>query len=125
MNVFFRFAAVGVAGFVVDTAVLYAVKGMLGLYLGRVVSYLAAATLTWALNRRFTFVTANPAPRFKQWLEFLAANVFGAVVNYGVYSAGVAWTIAGDMPVLGVAAGSIAGLVVNFTVNKRWVFADR
>jgi putative flippase GtrA len=125
VNVFFRFAAVGVAGFVVDTAVLYAVKGMLGLYLGRIVSYLAAATLTWALNRRFTFVTATHAPKFKQWLEFLVANVFGAIVNYGVYSAAVTWTIAGAFPVLGVAAGSIAGLAVNFTVNKRWVFAER
>jgi putative flippase GtrA len=31
---------------------------------------------------------------------------------------GAAW------PVLGVAAGSIAGLAFNFTVSKRWVFKN-
>jgi len=122
---FMRFGLIGIGGFVVDTLVLYTVKGALGLYLGRVVSYFAAATFTWALNRRFTFVTLRPAPRFKQWLEFLAANAVGAVVNYAVYSALVAWTSAADMPVLAVAAGSIAGLTFNFTINKAWVFADR
>ena len=122
---FLRFALVGVAGFIVDTAVLYAVKGVLGLYVGRVVSYFAAATSTWALNRRFTFVTLRPAPRFKQWLEFLAANGIGAVVNYAVYSALVTWTAAATMPVIAVAAGSLAGLTFNFTINKVWVFADR
>lgn len=125
IGMFLRFALVGVGGFVVDTLVLYAVKGALGLYGGRVVSYFAAATFTWALNRRFTFVTVKATPKFKQWLEFLAANALGAVVNYGVYSALVTWTVAGAMPVLGVAAGSVAGLVFNFTVNKTWVFADR
>jgi putative flippase GtrA len=122
---FVRFGLVGVGGFVVDTLVLYAVKDELGLYAGRVVSYFAAATFTWALNRRFTFKSLQPTPRFKQWLEFLAANAVGAFANYGVYSALVTWTAAADIPVLAVAAGSIAGLVFNFTINKVWVFADR
>ena len=122
---FMRFGLIGVGGFVVDTLDLYAVKGELGLYAGRVVSYFAAATFTWALNRRFTFVSLRPTPRLKQWLEFLAANAIGAIANYGVYSALVTWTAAADIPVLAVAAGSIAGLVFNFTINKVWVFADR
>lgn len=125
IETFLRFALVGVAGFCVDSAVLYAVKGALGLYVGRLASYFVAATATWALNRRFTFVATKHTRKFKQWLEFLAANAVGAVVNYGVYSAAVTWTAAAQMPVLGVAAGSIAGLVFNFTVSKAWVFADR
>jgi putative flippase GtrA len=122
---FLRFGLVGIGGFVVDAFVLYAVKGELGLYAGRVVSYFAAATFTWAFNRRFTFISLRPAPRLKQWLEFLAANVVGAVANYGAYCALVKWTAAATMPVLAVAAGSIAGLTFNFTINKVWVFADR
>ena len=122
---FVRFGLVGVGAFVVDTLVLYAVKGELGLYAGRVVSFFAAATFSWALNRRFTFVSVRPTPRLKQWLEFLAANAIGAVANYGVYSALVTWTSAANVPVLAVAAGSLAGLTFNFTINKAWVFADR
>ncbi len=49
---FVRFGAVGTAAFVVDTTVLYlALWAGLGLYAGRVVSYLAAATFTWYGNR--------------------------------------------------------------------------
>jgi putative flippase GtrA len=121
---FLRFGVVGVGGLIVDTAVLYAAFGLgLGLYAGRVVSYLAAATFTWAANRRFTFVQADPAPAFVQWLKFLAANGIGAVVNYATYAALVTWVpLATAHPVIGVAAGSIAGLAFNFTVSKRWVF---
>ncbi|MGH8576331.1 MAG: GtrA family protein, partial [Gammaproteobacteria bacterium] len=48
---FLRFGLVGTAGFVVDAAALTAAMAWLGLgpYGGRVVSYLAAATFTWAM----------------------------------------------------------------------------
>ena len=51
---FLRFGLVGTAGFVVDAAALTAAMAWLGLgpYGGRVVSYLAAVTFTWAMNRR-------------------------------------------------------------------------
>lgn len=122
---FLRFAAVGTAGFVVDAAVLtFAMSALgLGLYGGRVVSYLAAATFTWAANRRFTFAGADRAHPVVQWLKFLLANAMGAAVNYGTYAVLVTWLpLATRHPVLGVAAGSIAGLVVNFAASKRWVF---
>ncbi len=120
----FRFALIGAAGFGVDTAALYAALGLgLGLYTGRIVSYLVAATFTWAMNRRYTFTRAVPSDPFEQWLKFLAANAVGALVNYGTYAALVTF-VAGvrDWPVLGVAAGSIAGLGFNFTVSRGWVF---
>ena len=52
---FLLFAAVGVVGFGVDVAVLYLVAPLLGWYGARVLSFIAAATATWALNRRYTF----------------------------------------------------------------------
>ena len=49
---FIRFGIVGVVGLLVDIAVLYLCLDIsgLGLYASRVVSYLAAATTTWALS---------------------------------------------------------------------------
>lgn len=120
-----RFMLVGTAGFVVDTGVLMlAMASMgLGLYSGRVVSYLCAATFTWVCNRRFTFAGTSRGAPVVQWLRFLGANAIGGAVNYGVYAAivsvspsGAAWLI------VGVAAGSIAGLIFNFAVSKFWVF---
>ena len=128
MNQFLRFAAVGVVGFVVDTAALmFALKFLpLDLYTGRVFSYFVAATCTWALNRRFTFVHPDPAPAFLQWLKFMGANALGGAVNYAVYAAVVTYTAIGPVyPVVGVAAGALVGLVFNFSVNKFWVFRTR
>lgn len=122
---FLWFFAVGAAGFVVDTAALYAALAFLGsgLYLGRVISYLAAASATWALNRRFTFREHRSERRLGEWGRFLAANAVGGLVNYATYAVLVATQpVVTAYPVLGVAAGSLAGLVVNFTLSRRLVF---
>ena len=52
---FFRFCLVGGVGFVVDAGSLWLLIdfGSMGLLSGRVVSYLIAATVTWALHRHF------------------------------------------------------------------------
>ncbi len=121
---FLRFGVVGTAGFVMDTAVLYAMLALgLGPYAGRVVSYLAAATLTFALNRAWTFSGAARAPVARQWGAFVLLNLLGFAANYGTYAALVAGsaTVAAH-PVLGVAAGSIAGMFINFSVSRRFVF---
>jgi putative flippase GtrA len=125
MNQFLRFSLVGIGGLIVDTAALYAAMSLLGLglYAGRVVSYLTAATFTWGANRAFTFAQADAASPFRQWAKFLAANGIGAVVNYAMYAALVTFVpFAASYPVIGVAAGSIAGLAFNFTASKKWVF---
>jgi putative flippase GtrA len=58
-----------------------------------------------------------------QWGRFLAANALGGVVNYAVYAVLVTLVpVVAAYPVLGVAAGSLAGLVFNFTASKKWVF---
>lgn len=120
-----RFGLVGAAGFFVDAgALMLAIEGVgLDPYSARVFSYLCAATFTWACNRRFTFVRAGTEPAAMQWLRFLGANAIGGAVNYGVYALIVTFTVAGARwPVLGVAAGSLAGLTFNFAVSKYWVF---
>lgn len=122
---FLRFAAVGVVGLFADMAALTFALNVLHLdvYSGRVFSYLVAATVTWALNRRFTFVSAERVSPLRQWLKFLGANAIGGAVNYAVYAAIVTFTALGAAwPVLGVAAGSVAGLAFNFSINKLWVF---
>jgi putative flippase GtrA len=121
---FLRFGVVGTVGFVVDTAVLYAGLALgLGLYGGRAVSYLAAATTTWALNRAWTFRGQGQAPVMRQWALFVAINLVGFAFNYGTYAAlvpGVAFVA--QYPVIGVAAGSLAGMLGNFLLSRRFVF---
>lgn len=118
-----RFALVGAAGFAVDVAALAAAFALgFGPYSGRVLSFLCAATFTWAANRRFTFAVEAP-PSLGEWLRFLAANAQGGIVNYLTYAALVTWGWGiASHPFLAVAAGSIAGLGVNYALSSRFVF---
>jgi putative flippase GtrA len=53
---FFRFGLVGVVSFTVDASTLaIMLTAGLSVLWGRAVSYVAAATCAWALNRRWTF----------------------------------------------------------------------
>jgi putative flippase GtrA len=120
---FLRFGMIGTAGVFVDGTALYIAMHGLGLdhYSGRLLSWLVAATFTWSMNRRFTF--EDKRPPFVQWMKFLAANAVGGLVNYGVYGLLVYFSpIVAAYPIIGVGAGSIAGLFFNFTASKWMVF---
>jgi putative flippase GtrA len=121
---FLAFAAIGAAAFFVDAGVLQALLGLgFGFYLGRLASWLCAATFTWYLNRRLTFRGATGSPRLRQWLAFLAANSVGGAVNYSVYATCIVLSdTARRWPVLAVGAGSAAGLALNFVLSRRLVF---
>jgi len=128
LNRLMWFSVVGTIGFVVDTLVLYlAVFGMgLGLYSGRVVSYFAAATTTWYLNRHLTFSDADKTQPRQEWLRFLLANAFGGLVNYAVYAVLISTSsLCESHPVIAVAAGSLMGLMLNFTISRKLVFTSR
>jgi putative flippase GtrA len=122
------FTVIGGAGFVVDTSVLYAALYLgLGLYAGRGVSYLAAVTFTWALNRRYTFnQRATTAGRFTQWRRFAVSQLSGAVINLGVYGGLVRMSrFCAEHPVIGVAVGSLMGLMANYLAARRFVFREQ
>jgi putative flippase GtrA len=121
---FFRFAFIGVIGFGVDAAAVAVFVRLLGVgpYQARLGSYFFAVATTWWLNRRFTFHSTSPPGR--EFVAFLVANAFGAMINLLVYAAIIAWRGAGGwMPVIGVAAGSLAGLSTNFLLSSKVVFA--
>jgi len=117
-----RFCLVGTLGFLVDSGVLLFITtaGLGGAGVGRLVSFLIAACVTWALNRRFTFRSRAST---KSLGPYVLLTGFGALLNVGVYWLWIA--VFGEAPamlVLGVAAGSIAALAFNFMVSKYVVF---
>ena len=119
------FALIGVAGFVVDSGVLLLLLhvGHWNRYSSRLVSFLCAASFTWAANRLYTFKSARKHPLGSQWLRFVLVNGVGGVVNLGVYAWLVsAFATAHRFPVLAVGAGSIAGLAFNFSLSRAFVF---
>ncbi len=124
---FLIFCVVGTLGFVVDVAVLYALAPWLGWYGGRVLSFWAAATTTWLFNRRFTFsgTRATGSGIWREYGKYLVTMLGGAALNYGAYVAVLHWYHGPYAALLGVAAGSIAGLVANFASARYFVFRAR
>lgn len=121
---FLRFAFAGVVGFVVDAGVLYAALSLgCGPYLGRVISFLCAAFVTWQINRHITFARRATISPWREWWEYLFAMSFGGACNYATYALAVSiLPRSSAAPALAVAAGSIAGMFVNFLSAKLWVF---
>lgn len=123
---FVRFSIVGTIGYLVSVSALYGSTEVLGIgtYLAGALAYLVAASTTWALNRTFTFRDASRTKPSTQWTRFVVTNSVGGAANYGVF----ACLVASKLPVLSepgiaVAAGSIVGLGLNFTISRRYVFA--
>ncbi len=122
------FALAGCAGFVVDAATVVLLRRWEGwdLVSAKALGFSLAVTVTWALNRRFTFAQRAGPNLLREWLHYVWANGLGGVVNNGVYlvavfaSGGLA-----QQPALAVALGSVAGMSFNYAVSRWWVFRHR
>ena len=121
---FIRFSGVGTVGFIVDSSVLYLMVYIAGfnLFAGRIISYLFAASTTWFLNRHFTFTDFKCSQRTRQWFKFVLVNTAGGIINYAVYAGAIVIsTTVTNHPIIGVAIGSLAGLIVNYTASRLLV----
>ena len=124
---FFWYALSGVAGFIVDSTVLYLLKDIMGLYAARLVSFLCAVLSTWLFNRAITFRNRNSGhSKGKEFGFYLALMMIGGSINYGVYAFMIArYAVIALYPVFGVAAGSLAGMTVNLVTSRFLLFRFR
>jgi putative flippase GtrA len=117
---FFFFGLAGTFGFVVDTAVLYLLRGYLGPFYARIFSFLTAVFATWLMNRSITFRERRSGlSAQREFAIYLILMLAGGSINYGIY----AWLIVSyqlvlQFPIIGVAVGSIAGLAVNLASSR-------
>ncbi|MBI5330550.1 MAG: GtrA family protein [Betaproteobacteria bacterium] len=121
MTRFLRFCAAGTLGYAVDAGLLQALAGLAGAnpYAARALSFLAAASVTWRVNRRYTFRVEQPPSR-DEWGRYVALMGLGALVNYGVFALGIhASEFLRARLWLAVALGSVAGLGVNYLSSRR------
>lgn len=120
---FVRFGLVGLTGLAIDTALVYGLRGSLGLYGAGVVSYIVVASINWVLNRIWTFRGQGSGPAHRQWMRFMVANLVGFILNRGTYALLVTFVAAATaQPVIATSAGAIAGMFVNFSLSRRMVF---
>ncbi len=122
----FRYLQVGFAGFVTDVAVLSAlIYGMslgeteTGLVGSRFVSFLAAVTVTFILNARYTFGASIRDSRFP---IYVLVQSLGAAITLGSYTALVLYTSLAQAPVVALIIGSAAATTSNFLLVRRFVY---
>jgi putative flippase GtrA len=124
---FLRFCVVGALGFVTDFSVLYLAVTWLGTgtLSGRVLSFLVAATVTWKVNRHFTFAKQGQGS-VREWLQYLLLTGIGGLINVGVYQVWLSLTDRSTRNLfLAVVAGSAVAMLFNYTISKRAVFANK
>jgi putative flippase GtrA len=120
---FLMFGTVGVIGFLADTATVYALRHSLGLYGAGALAYGVAASVTWLLNRLWTFRGQGSGRAHRQWARFMLVNSAGFVLNRGAYAALVTFVpFCADQPVYAVGAGAIVGMFLNFRLSRTMVF---
>ncbi|HET7223858.1 MAG TPA: GtrA family protein [Rhodanobacteraceae bacterium] len=120
------FGVGGFIGFIVDAGIvqLLVSKFDVNPYVGRLFSFLCAATATWLFNRRFTFHERGDYTLFGEWSRYLVAMSAGFALNYLTYALVVYFSsFVQAWPSIGVAAGSLPGSAVNFLGARQWVFS--
>jgi putative flippase GtrA len=123
------FAVGGVIGLTVDACIVQALVAWGGWnpYLARVLSFLMAATVTWAWNRRHTFAhRASGHSPAAEWLHWMALMGLGACINYAIYAVLLlAFEPLQRWPAVAVAAGSAMAALVNFSTARGILFRSR
>ncbi|AHG62795.1 GtrA family protein [Advenella mimigardefordensis] len=122
---FFGFA--GVLGFLVDTGILYLLKDSIGNYWGRAVSFLAAVLVTWTVNRNLAFRhKSSNKGLVREFFHYFQLMLIGGAANYLTFVLLVDnIAIVSRHPVLGVAGGSLAGLLINFMQLRFVIFRHK
>ena len=120
---FLIFGGIGGGVYVFDASCFWLLIQLTGLpSLARVLSVALAVTLSWWLNRTYTFRVSGPV-NWGEMLKFVLSQLPGACINaffsllafhYLPLVQGNTW--------LAAAIGSCAGLVANFTMAHLFVF---
>jgi putative flippase GtrA len=118
------FGGIGTVGLLIDIAVLYALKPMLGLFFSRGVSFFAAVLTTWYLNKTITFQgKKSTLPIHRELIAYVGLMLLGGAVNYVTYIWLVtAYEYVQSNPFLAVTAGSLAGMLLNYSTSKFVIF---
>lgn len=129
-----KFAFTGGIGFVVDVSILSALTMVFGVnpYLARVGAMGTAMTVTWLINRRFTFKTHDKVTDARGMAaeggRYGLVAVIAALVNYGVYALTlwsmpqIVWVGRNLSPPMAAVVGSGVAMFVSYYGYSRFAF---
>lgn len=123
-----RFVIVGGVGFVVDASVLTCLVHFFdgGLYTSRGVSFSLAVSVTWYMNRCWTFGVSENSKKAQEYARYFVVQLLGALINLGVYAACIESSeFMARLPIIPLAIGAAVALFFNYFLSKYFVFVKR
>ena len=119
------FALIGGIGFIIDGGILTVLNSFFDVQLlpARIVSFSAAVTATWLLNRQRTFANSKSDRMAGEWGRYTAVNGIGSLLNMGIFF----WLVAryeflATWPLAALAIAASIALIFNFVASKYLVF---
>ncbi|WP_443640344.1 GtrA family protein [Candidatus Njordibacter sp. Uisw_039] len=123
---FIRFAVVGAFGFFVDGLGLVLLIAMdWSLFPARAVSFACAVSITWYVNRMWTFNKMGVAKArvVKQYGYYLTVQLIGAGINFGTFFLVIYWfPYTGSQPLIALAVGAVVAMGFNYVLAKKVVY---
>jgi putative flippase GtrA len=122
----FQFGLVGVAGFATDAAMfLLLTQGLgVGVLPARVMAFVPATVVTWALNRWLVFRTTGSSRRKRdEYLRHFGIQSIGIGINFAVFYVAVQLQLGvHSAQLVPLALGSLAAMLFNYAGAKKFVF---
>lgn len=121
----FFFGIIGAVGFIADATAfsgLFYVFGF-GHYTSRSAAFLLAVSLTWALNRTYTFRATASTNKVREYWRYMGVQTLGALINMVIYGVCIESSrMFYELPVLALMLGSITAMFFNYTGAYRFVY---
>ena len=120
-----RFFIVGSIGFFVDGGILTVLHSIFefSLLQARLVSFAAAVTMTWYLNRKHTFTDSRDSRAVREWTRYAVVNGIGAMLNLGIFLWLVyRFNVLASWPIVPLAMAASIALVFNFFASRHLAF---
>ncbi|WP_373819003.1 GtrA family protein [Glaesserella sp.] len=124
MKSLFFFSISGGIGFIIDASVYYLVSHAIPYYGAKLISFISAVFFTWIFNRNITFRYAVKSENiFIEFAKYFSSMLLGGMVNYIVFIILMRQSfVVQTYPIIGIACGSIVGLICNFSITKLMIY---
>jgi putative flippase GtrA len=123
---FLRFGFSGVMGFCVDAGLMHAIMRSTGIspLVARGISFPLALSVTWWLNRNWTFETGRHHEARSQYPRYVAVQLAGFAINYSCFAFLVTYTPLTARPIAALALASALAMLVTYVSSRAFVFAS-
>jgi putative flippase GtrA len=125
MDQFFKFAVTGGLGTIVNLAIFFISVDIMGLppVPVSIFCFIAVGVQNYIINHKWSFKQNNPAEplSFKKYFMFMSGALLGLLVNISIMRF-LIFQFVLPWKTIAQACGIAAGMIINFTVSKLFVF---